>query len=874
MEPTFFKFIWKYTWRNQLYLLLLTCVMFPFLYYSLELPKIIVNKAIGGDDALFPKQVFGLDFTKIEYLLLLCFVFLFLVFVRFGLRFYVNVYKGRLGERMLRRLRYILFERVLRFPLPHFRRASQGEIIAMITAEVEPIGGFVGEAVATPAFEGGTMLTILVFMFVQDPILGLAAISLMPVQAYLIPKLQAQVNALAKQRVRTVRKLSERVGEVVSGIETVHANDTAELERADIARWLGTIYDIRFRIYKKKFFIKFINNFLGQVTPFFFFSLGGYLVITGDLTFGALVAVLAAYKDLNAPWKELLSWYQMREDTRVKYEQLIEQFDPPGMLDAALQAIPEGPVPHLAGTVSLANVSLEEEAGIRLVDGVSLRFELGDRVALVGREGSGNSMLAKLLARLLLPTQGTIRIGEHDLATLSEAVTGRRIGYLSQGCPLFQGTIGDNLFYPLKHQPLAATRRNAEAEAAYERFRREAAESGNTTSDPNAEWIDHAAAGAADDAELLECAGQALERAGLADDVFGFGLQGTINPATQEELAVSILEARKRLGDRLTEKPYRGLVEPFDPDRFNHNMSVAENLLFGTPIGREFDLEHIAENPYMLHVLDRVGLTDWFLESGLQIARIMLELFQDLQASDDLFQRFSFISFDLLTDYQAAVRRADAGGLGQLSDADRTLFLSLPFKGIPARHRLGLLTEDMERRLLDARRVFASDLPEHLQGAVAFFDRDSYTPPASVLDNILFGRLVYGRQQASGRVRALIGEVIDDLGLRRRLIGIGLGHPIGIGGSRLSAAQRQKLAIARTLLKRPDLLILDYALAALDPASQATIMANILDGLDGAGLVWVMNDAAEAVGFDRIVMMEQGRVVEQKSGTTASAAAG
>ena len=318
MEPTYFKFIWKHTWRNQVYLLLLTCAMFPFLYYSLELPKIIINKAIGGDDALFPKDVFGLDFTKIEYLLLLCFVFLFLVFVRFGLRFYVNVYKGRLGERMLRRLRYILFERVLRFPLPHFRRASQGEIIAMITAEVEPIGGFVGEAVATPAFEGGTMLTILVFMFVQDPILGLAAIALMPVQAYLIPKLQAQVNALAKQRVRTVRKLSERVGEVVSGIETVHANDTAELERADIARWLGTIYDIRFRIYKKKFFIKFINNFLGQVTPFFFFSLGGYLVIKGELTFGALVAVLAAYKDLTAPWKELLTWYQMREDTRIK----------------------------------------------------------------------------------------------------------------------------------------------------------------------------------------------------------------------------------------------------------------------------------------------------------------------------------------------------------------------------------------------------------------------------------------------------------------------------------------------------------------------------------------------------------------------------
>ena len=52
----------------------------------------------------------------------------------------------RLGERMLRRLRYTLFDRVLRFPISHFRKVKQAEVATMIKDEVEPLGGFIGDA--------------------------------------------------------------------------------------------------------------------------------------------------------------------------------------------------------------------------------------------------------------------------------------------------------------------------------------------------------------------------------------------------------------------------------------------------------------------------------------------------------------------------------------------------------------------------------------------------------------------------------------------------------------------------------------------------------------------------------------------------------
>src|SRR3546814_9133384 len=67
--------------------------------------------------------------------------------------------------------------------------------------------------------------------------------------------------------------------------------------------------------------MKGLNNFITQLTPFFFYTVGGYLVIEDRLSFGALVAVLAAHKDFSAPLKELLRYYQTMEDVRVRFDE-------------------------------------------------------------------------------------------------------------------------------------------------------------------------------------------------------------------------------------------------------------------------------------------------------------------------------------------------------------------------------------------------------------------------------------------------------------------------------------------------------------------------------------------------------------------------
>ncbi len=791
---------------------------------------------------------------------MLCGVFLFLVFVNGGFKYHLNILIGVLAERMLRRISYQLIQHVIRFPLPHFRSASSGSIVTMIAAETEQIGGFIGDSIALPAYQGGTLLTILAFMFVQDWKLGLAAVALYPVQAYVIPKLQRKVNQLGKARVRNVRQFSEQLGEAITGIGNIHAHGTAQYELANFSDNMATTYEIRYEIYDKKFFIKFLNNFLGQLTPFFFYAIGGYLVIESSLTLGALVAILGAYKEIAAPWKELLVYYQRLEDARQKYEQLVEQFTPAGMLDERLIDIPKE-FPRIdAGKLTASNLSLEDD-GSKIVSSASFAIGLNEHVALIGPDGGGRSEIAHLLARQLQPTGGQITVGGNDLTQLPEVVSGRYIAYVDGESYIRAGTIRDNLLYGLLHQPTRSTA--TEADIVRKKRLKEAAAAGNSTFDIRDDWVDYEALGITDASQITGIVTGALRAVSFEDDVFQIGLRRVIDPSAYPELVAGILAARAHIRQRLgDESDLAELVEIFDKEKFNSNASVAENILFGTPLDQTFNVDGLAGNPFVLEVLGAVGLRDQFPELGRAIAALMVELFRDLPPGHEFFERFSFIDSDSLPEYQRILNNIALNGLDSLNGPDRTLLMELPFKLIPSRHRLGLLTEEIEARILSARKLFADTLPGAMKSAIAFFDVERYNAAISLQDNILFGKIATHKADSVTRIGELLSAVINALSLRDAMLDVGLDFDVGIAGKRLTTAQRQKLAIARCLVKKPQLLIVNEANQGLNAHAQDEMFQGIKSYMQGRGLIWVQGDVNAGRTFDRTIRMERGRAFE------------
>ena len=863
MDRSLFGFILRYSKRDQLLIVPLVLGTMVVYYLSLDLPKIIVNEAIQG--ASFPQpdaktSWLGLELGRIEYLFALSLIFLGLIVANGWLKFQINTMKGWMGERMLRRLRYALFDYILRFPLQRFRRVKAAEMATMIKDEVEPLGGFIGEAFITPLFLGGQGLTAMAFILYQHVSLGMIALGIVGVQAYLIPRLRRRLLVLGRERQLTARALAGRIAESVDGVVEIHANDTSNYERAEISARLGRIFRIRFEFYQRKFLIKFLNNFLSQVTPFLFYAVGGYLVIVGSLDIGALVAVIAAYKDLPGPVKELIDWDQQRLDVQIKYGQVIEQFTAEDVAPPELQALIDSPELPREGRLRAANVSLLDEGGTKLIDNVSFELDLSAHAAIVGRQsGAGTSELTQLLARLYPPTSGSIEMGGIDITRAPEAVTGRALAYVGSPAYLFPTDVRGNMLYGLKHRPVRAAEYDEEAKRVREAQAREALRTGNSPLDIGAEWIDYASAGVAGPEELETRIVELLRVVELEETIFELGLRSSASDVATDK----ILLARSRMRERLASLDIEDWVERFDPARYNRNATLAENLLFGTPVGRTFDIDNLAGNPYVRQVLRETGLYELVLRTGHKVAETMVELFSGLPPGHEFFAQYSFIRQEDLPQFEAILQHVTEIGLKGLDEAERRALLALPFRLIATRHRLGLIDESFEARVVEARHHFARHLPAQMRDAVEFFDPARYNVAASLQDNILFGKIVTGQAGAAQRITTLMRELLDELGLRPLVVKIGLSYHVGVGGARLAVADRQKIALVRAMLKRPVLLVLDHAASVLDPATQARVVENILTECRGRGVVWALSREEYAERFQTVLVMERGKLAEQ-----------
>jgi len=885
MEHNLFRYIWRNSWRDQSLILIIVVIAQVFYFVSLDLPKQIVNQAIQGEAfkdgaatasflhlsigpidwlgmpelTLFP----GFSLERLPYLVALCFAFLFFVVVNGWLKQLVNTEKGRLGERMLRRLRYELYDRVLRFPVTHFRKVKQAEVATMIKDEVEPLGGFIGDAYITPAFLGGQALTALYFIILQDWRLGVVSIVVLAVQVIVIPLLRKRILELGRQRQLTARQLAGRIAEGVDGTTEIHSNDTSNYERADIVNRLEKIFLIRFELYQRKFFVKYLNNMLSQTTPFLFYLIGGYLALMGQFDVGSLIAVIGAYKDLPSPVKELIDWQQQSQDVQIKYEQVIEQFTPDGMMPPDLQAVTgEVPAPPEGG-LSVQSVAYHEEGGARLLDNAALEVGARDHLAIVGFNGSGKEALGLIMARLMLPTSGTLRWGNADMASLPESVIGRHLSYVADETYLFPCSIFDNVVYGLKHRPVAPAQYEGREILHFQRRIAEARRTANPALDIYAQWIDFEAAGVEDLAGLRESIIGLLPAVELEDDVYQFGLRGRVDPDEQPQIAARVLEARAAMHQRLQQPGIDHLVEQFDPARYNRNMTVAENLLFGTPRGSEFDLLALRDNKILAAVIEAEGLKPALMAMGAKIAETMIELFADLPPGHPFFEQFSFVSADDLPLVQQLLNRVQRGGLENASPADQQRLVAITFPYIEARHRLGLIDAELEARLLSARRRFADSLPEEYRDDIEFFDPERYNAAATVQDNMLFGRLVYGQAQAAQRIYRLLYEVVSELGLKSEVLSVGLDYGVGTGGRRLTQPQRQKVALVRALVRRPRILILNNALAPLESAAQTRLVAALRREMKDRCLILIADNMGLSRVTDLVAVMRDGRVVEQ-----------
>ncbi len=886
------RYIWKHTRKQQFWILTVVAVsMIPF-YMSFNLPKQIVNGPIQGKgfETAGATQTFmhytlpwpgegditlfsGFDLTRLQMLLALSCVFLLLVIVNGWFKYYINTYKGKLGERLLRRMRFTLVDQILRFPPTAFKRLKGAEISSMVKDEVEPIGGFTGDAFVAPAMLGGQALTALFFIFVQSMPLGLITLTLVAVQAFIIPRMRRRLLVLGRERQLTARELSGRVSEIFDGINTIHSFDTTNYERADISDRLGQIFRIRFDIYQWKFLVKFINNFLASVTPFLFYAVGGYLAILGRIDVGQLVAVIGAYGNLPGPLKELIDWDQNRQDVQIKYQTVTQQFAVDTLIDEAIHAVSaEDAAGLLQGPLAASQLTVIDDGGSVSLEGVDFTLEKGESVAVAGNAGSGSDVLVEALARIVWPSGGHVTAGGADLATLPESVTGRAITYVGPETYFFFGTVRDNLLYGLKNAPIASagTVPDAARQAARVWARHEAELAGSPDFDLTDEWISYASLGIGDATALMAVVYRVLETVNLSHDILDLALRSTVDPTDYPGIADKVVEMRHTLRETLEEQDLDDLIVPFEPGEYNIEATVIENLLFGNPSNPALMFGEIGKNPYFRTVMRDAGLADRLFDMGLEIARNAVELFADLPPDHPFFRQLTFMSADDMPGYQALLTRlANAPKSRTAEDYSRMIRLSFDY--IEPRFRFGLLTDALMAEIVTVRQAFHAGLPDDLKDGIERYDPDRYLASSSLLDNMLFGRISQKYRDGADRIWQALTGLLAPMGLHDTALAVGLDFHAGAGGRRLTAVQRQKLSLARALIRRSDFYLFNRPLSALDGRAQDRILQDAMDYLHEnerrPGILWVVSNPATTELFDRVVVFDRGRLVEDGTHT-------
>ena len=227
------------------------------------------------------------------------------------LKFLLQFHGALLGEDLVRQIRGRIVRKYTRdrgrSDLP------PGTVVSMLTAEAEGVGQFAGEAFATPLVEIGTLLSVVLYIGVSEPLLGLVLVATVAPQIIILGISQRRVNILIRERLTLLRAASDQT---VDGVRTWPVEQ--------ILAGFDKVYDTRRQIYIFKLSAKSLLNMLTSLGTVGTLVLGAWLVLKGQTNIGVVVAAVGGLAQLARPWSALVTYYRTLSSVRVRYELLAE----------------------------------------------------------------------------------------------------------------------------------------------------------------------------------------------------------------------------------------------------------------------------------------------------------------------------------------------------------------------------------------------------------------------------------------------------------------------------------------------------------------------------------------------------------------------
>ncbi|MBQ1469550.1 ABC transporter ATP-binding protein [Schwartzia succinivorans] len=348
------------------------------------------------------------------------------------------------GERVIIDVREILFKKFQRLPLSYFDRHQTGEIMSYITNDVAALQNALVDRLIELVTESSIFVGSLVMMFLLDwqlSLLTLITVPLVGEAMKIFGRKMKSSGAVIQERLADITALMQ---ESISAVRVVKSFVREDFEIQRFTRE----NDLNFRAQMKSVQIQSLLTptveFLAALAVTVIVWFGGYEVVNGNITAGALVAFLTYAVNLANPVKRISRVYGTIQKAMAGAERVFGIMDMP----EAIADKPEAKaMPAVKGYVEFDDVTFGYKDDIPALEHISFKAEPGQMIAFVGPSGAGKSTIANLIPRFYDVNGGAIRIDGQDVRDVTMSSLREQIGIVPQETMLFSTTVRENIRY-------------------------------------------------------------------------------------------------------------------------------------------------------------------------------------------------------------------------------------------------------------------------------------------------------------------------------------------------------------------------------------------------------------------------------------------
>jgi subfamily B ATP-binding cassette protein MsbA len=360
-------------------------------------------------------------------------------------RFGQSYLMASVGERVIARIRGELYAHIQSMPLAFFASLHSAELMTRVVTDVNRLARLSSTVLVMAVRHVGTIIALLVVMFLREWLLTLIAIAVFPLVGVTIRAIGRKLYKINKRTQQKIAELNVVLQESFTGTKIVKAFGRERLEQERFNHVNDRLLSLALQDRRVDEMAEPVMEVLGALAIMGALWYGGYRVIAGALTPGEFFSFTAAVILLYGPVRQISRMVNTVQQSIASVERVFEILDtPPAIVDApdarTLPGFGESIVFESAGFC----YPEAEEWALR---DISLTVRKGELVAFVGMSGAGKTTLMELLPRFHDVTTGRITLDGHDLRSVTVASLRSLIGIVTQDTFLFHDSIGYNIGY-------------------------------------------------------------------------------------------------------------------------------------------------------------------------------------------------------------------------------------------------------------------------------------------------------------------------------------------------------------------------------------------------------------------------------------------